>query len=74
MSSASYSCYTFLKSGLKNIQKSNFNKIISVGAELVHGDIETYTEGRTVITKPIVAFRKSVNAAINRWRQPAKQK
>ena len=41
-------------------------KILSVGAELVHKKTETYTNGRTDITKPIVAFRKSVNAPINK--------
>ena len=58
----------------KSIQISNFNKINSVGVELVHGDIETCTDGRTDITKKIVAFRNTADAAINGWRRPAKQK
>jgi len=41
-------------------------KILSVGAELVHEESDTYTKGRTDITKPIVACRKSVNAPINK--------
>jgi hypothetical protein len=44
-------------------------KILSVGAELVHEDTETYTNGRTDITKEIVAFYNYVNAPINEWRR-----
>jgi hypothetical protein len=49
-------------------------KILSVRAVLVHEETETCTKGRADITKPIVAFRKSLNAPINRWRRAAKQK
>ena len=49
-------------------------KILSVGAELVHGETETYTNGRIDIKKAIVSFRKFVNAPINKYRRRAKQK
>ena len=49
-------------------------KLLSVDAELVHEGTETYTNGKTDITKPIVAFGKSVNVTINRWRPAAKKK
>jgi hypothetical protein len=42
-----------------NIQISNFMKICPVGAELLHAD------GQRHITKPIVGFRKFVNASRN---------
>jgi hypothetical protein len=42
---------------------------LSVGAELVQKDTETYTNGRTDITNTIVAFNNSVKAPINEWRR-----
>ena len=39
---------------------------LSVGAELVREDTETYTNALTDITKPIVAFRKSKNSPIDK--------
>jgi len=39
-------------------------KIFSVGAELVHEKTEMYTNALTDLPKPVVAFRKSVNAPI----------
>ena len=50
----------FLHRFSKNTYTSNFMKIISVGAELFHED--TRTDGRTDMTKLIVAFRKFENA------------
>ena len=44
-------------------------KILSVGAQMVDEDTETDTNGRTDITKTIVAFRKSVNAPTNKRRR-----
>jgi hypothetical protein len=49
-------------------------KILPVELELVHEETGTYTNGRTEITKPIVACRKSVNRPINKLRRAAKQK
>ena len=43
----------------KNIQISNFVKIRQVGTELFHAD------GRTDMTKPIVAFRNFANSPKN---------
>jgi hypothetical protein len=47
-------------------------KNLLVGAELVHEDTETYTNGRTDITKTIVAFGSCVNGPINKWRREDK--
>jgi hypothetical protein len=41
-------------------------KIHSVGAESVHEDTQTYVNGWIDITKPTVAFRKSLYAPINK--------
>jgi len=69
MSTARYFCHILFKKKViisKNVKLQNFMKILSVGADLVHNETETNTNGRTNITKPIVAFRKSVNAPISK--------
>jgi hypothetical protein len=63
-----YSCeilinLNFFSGFLKTIQISNFMKLRSMGAELFHADKET--DGRTDITKLIVASHNFVNAPKN---------
>ena len=52
----------FLDKFSKNIQISNFMKILIVGPELFHAD------GQTDVTKLIVAFRSSTNASEHYYR------
>ena len=53
----------FLDSFSRSTQKSNFMKILPVGAQLFHAD------RRTDMTKLIVAFGKLANAPENKWYQ-----
>jgi len=52
----------------KNTALSNFMKIRTVGARLLHEDrwTDRQTEGRTDMTKLIVAFNKFANAPNNK--------
>jgi hypothetical protein len=56
----------FLNRVSKNIQISNFMKIVSLGAALFH--VDRRTSGRTDMTKLRVAFRKFANAPKNHSR------
>jgi hypothetical protein len=50
----------------KIFKYKSFMKILVVGVKMVHEDTEAYTDGRSEVTKQIVAFRNSASAHINK--------